>query len=291
MSRIQRLLGRSVPTLMGVVATLAMSPGIQAAGAPAGAPPDPAPPAGAKRPGPEGGIANMMMNAAAPRKVRQGKRGAMIDLTGTWVSIVNEDWRFRMLTPPPGDYEGFMMSPAGRKQAGMWTPAMDGSCKAYGVGGIMRMPTRLKINWEGEDVLKIETDAGMQTRRLIFTEAPASGAPTLQGYSVARWQPIAPPAPPNPLSMGKSIPGGTLKVTTTHHTGGWLRKNGVPYGEKASIVEYYDRWPSPDGSEWMSVTTVVTDPDNLYVPYYTSSHFRKEANDSKWQPKPCKATD
>lgn len=225
--------------------------------------------------------------AGAKRAPVSPKAGALIDLTGNWVAIVNEDWRLRMVTPQKGDYEGLMMTTAGIKQAGTWTPAMDGSCKAYGVGALLRMPTRLKISWEGEDVLKIETDAGMQTRRLLFTKAPASGPPTLQGYSVASWEALVPQPAPNPMIPSEPVTGGTLKVTTTNHTAAWLRRNGAPYSENASIVEYFDRWPGPDGSEWLSVTTIVEDPVNLMQRSILSSHFRKEANASKWRPKPC----
>ena len=44
---------------------------------------------------------------------RTAKQAAPIDFTGQWVSIVTEDWRFRMVTPPKGDYPGAQLSPAG----------------------------------------------------------------------------------------------------------------------------------------------------------------------------------
>jgi hypothetical protein len=228
---------------------------------------------------------------AAPQPPRTPKAGAPIDLTGNWVAIVNEDWRWRMVTPPKGDYASVPLSPAGRAAADTWTPAMDGSCKAYGVGGLMRMPTRLRINWDGEDAVRIETDAGVQTRRLVFTRTPPAAPRTLQGTSLAEWQrPALVQAPvAGGIVVGNAYQpaGGTLKVVTTNHTGGWLRKNGVPYSENAVITEYYDRWPAPDGAEWMSVTTIVDDPVNLNTPFMTSSHFRREADGSKWRPKPC----
>src|ERR1700746_2384529 len=61
---------------------------------------------------------------------------APIDLTGYWVSIVTEDWRWRMVTPPKGDYASVPLSQAGRKAADAWDPAKDiadgNQCKAYG---------------------------------------------------------------------------------------------------------------------------------------------------------------
>lgn len=91
---------------------------------------------------------------------------------------------------------------------------------------------------------------------------------------------FGPPGPPPP--------GGSLKVTTTSLEGGWLRRNGVPYSADATVTEYYDRFPSPNGDEWLSVTTIVTDPQFLFEPFVTSSHFKREANDAKWDPTPCK---
>jgi hypothetical protein len=77
-------------------------------------------------------------------------------------------------------------------------------------------------------------------------------------------------------------------VLTTHLSGGWLRRNGVPYSEETTVTEYYDRFVAPDGETWMVVTTVVADPKYLTQEYVTSSHFRREPNNAKWDPTPCK---
>jgi hypothetical protein len=227
----------------------------------------------------------------APPPPLTPKAGAPIDLTGYWVSIVNEEWRWRMVTPPKGDYASVPLNPAGRKVADTWDASQDGSCKAYGAGGLMRMPTRVHISWESEDVLKVETDAGQQTRRLIFGKPPAGGAHTPQGYSTARWNRTLVPqglmgfnfGPPRP-----NPPGGALEVVTTDLAEGWLRKNGVPYSANATVTEYFDRFPSPNGDEWFMVTTIVDDPQYLFEPFVTSSHFKRERDAAKWDPKPCR---
>jgi hypothetical protein len=212
------------------------------------------------------------------------RASAAIDLTGYWVSVVNEDWRWRMVTPPKGDYASVPMNDQARKVADTWDVSKDGSCQAYGVGGLMRQPMRVNITWEGENVLKIETDAGQQTRRLLFDRNAPTGAKTLQGRSIAEWE--------RPQGGGRGggtpPPGGNLKVTTTNHTGGWLRKNGVPYSENAVITEYFDRFAAPNGDEWFSVTTIVEDPMYLNQPFVTSSHFKKEPDGSKMAPAPCR---
>ena len=178
---------------------------------------------------------------AQPPQPQTPRAAAPIDLTGYWVSVVTEDWRWRMLTPPKGDYASVPLTVEGRKVADTWDPAKaagDG-CKAYGAPAIMRMPGRLNITWENDASLKIETDAGRQTRRLRFDggQKPDEAA-SWQGYSVASWEVTggrggrgAAPAPR----------GGTLKVVTTNLRAGYLRKNGVPYSENAVVTEYFDR--------------------------------------------------
>ena len=228
---------------------------------------------------------------------------APIDLTGNWVSIVTEDWRFRMVTPPKGDYASVPLNAAARAVADKWDPAKDeaegNACKSYGAPAIMRVPGRLHISWQDDRTLKIETDAGEQTRLLHFGGTP-SGDPSWQGYSVAEWEFAG---GRNPFAGGgrggggggrggaAAAPprGGSLKVVTTRLKEGYLRKNGVPYSENTVVTEYFDRHDETDGTNWFTVTTVVSDPKYLAQDFITSTHFKKEPDASKWFPSPCKA--
>jgi hypothetical protein len=208
--------------------------------------------------------------------------GAPIDLTGYWVSVVNEDWRWRMVTPNKGDTSSIPLNAAGTKAAASWDPATDGSCLAYGAAGLMRMPTLLNVTWENPSTLKVETDAGQQTRRLLFERAQVAGPRSLQGHSIAEWErPAAGRGAPPPV-------GGSLKVTTTNLLAGWLRRNGVPYSENATMTEHFDRFATPGGDQWLVVTTIVNDPTYLTAEFVTSSHFKKEPTGVKWSPSPCK---
>ena len=128
--------------------------------------------------------------AAPPRTPRAL---APVDLTGYWVSVVTEDWRWRMLTPPKGDAQSVPINAEGKRVTDAWDLAKDEAagvqCKAFGIGGVMRLPGRLHIAWQDESTLKIETDAGTQTRLLHFdrtTQAPADK--TWQGFSIAQWE-------------------------------------------------------------------------------------------------------
>jgi hypothetical protein len=243
-----------------------------------------------------GTVGALALLCAAPALVhaqRGGGRGpaptpqaaAAIDLTGYWVSVITEDWKFRMVTPKKGVYETLTLNAEGRKIADAWDPARDEAqgeqCRAYGAGNIMRMPTRLNVTWQSPTTLKVETDTGTQTRLLHFGAAPAAADPTWQGHSLASWE-YAPGARGGPRSGG-------LKVVTTNLRPGYIRKNGAPYSKSAVVTEYFDLNTLPNGDRWLTVTSKVDDPVYFTRPYLTSSDFKKLPNASGWSPTPCVA--
>jgi hypothetical protein len=222
------------------------------------------------------------------------KAAAPVDLTGYWVSVVTEDWRWRMVTPLKGDAASIPINADARKIVEAWDPAKDEAaglqCKAYGAPAIMRVPGRLHITWQDDNTLKVETDAGTQTRVFHFGgQAPAHMEASWQGYSAARW----PAAERRGGGLGLAGRAGSdsrsLEVVTTNLRPGYLRKNGIPYSDKATVTEYYDRFTEPGGADWFTVTTVVTDPVYLGSPFVTTTDFKKQADASGWNPRPCVA--
>jgi hypothetical protein len=218
---------------------------------------------------------------------------APFDLTGTWVSVITEDWRWRMVTPPKNDVASIPMNAEGRKLAAAWDLAADNAagnqCRAFGAAGLMRQPTRVRISWQDQTALKLETDAGEQTRLFRFGAPVApDGERQWQGYSVAEWVKQPQSSGLGFGGRGGGVAGGNLKVVTTRMRSGYLRKNGVPYSEDAILTEYYNRHSGPGSLEWFTVTTVVEDPRYLNQPYITSSSFKKEPDNSKWNPTPCR---
>jgi hypothetical protein len=228
------------------------------------------------------------------------KSQAPIDMTGTWVSLVTEDWLYRMVTPAKGDFASVPLSPAGRGAAAAWDPSKDEAagqqCKSYGAAGLMRVPGRLNIDWADDNTLRIQTDAGTQTRLMHFT-GDVAGAPSLQGFSKASWDGLGrgggrgapPPVATNVTTGAAPIRAGALKVVTTNMTGGYLRKNGVPYSANTLLTEFYDILHEPNGDQYLVISTVVEDPANLTGPFRTSTHFKREANASKFKPNACAA--
>jgi hypothetical protein len=204
------------------------------------------------------------------------RQAAPIDLAGYWVSPIIEDWKYRMVTPSKGVFDAVPLNADGRKIGQGWDPARDEAageqCRAYGAPAIMRMPGRLRISWQDDSTLKVETDSGTQTRLFSFG-APAAGEATWQGTSTAQW----------------NVPGRSLKVLTSNLRPGYVRKNGVPYSDKTRVTEYWTLNAMPNGEPWLTVITRVEDPVYLTRPYTTSSDFKKLPGAAGWNPTPCSA--
>src|SRR5688572_22171570 len=155
-------------------------------------------------------IATVAAQRGGPPVPQVPRNAAPIDLTGYWVPLITEDWRYRIVTPPPGDFTSIPMSPAARKIAASWDPARDEAageqCRGYGVGGVMRLPGRLRITWQDDRTLKLETEAGSQVRMLAFGAGTPTSTPTpsdWQGSSRASWD-----RPEGPLGGGAIFGGG-----------------------------------------------------------------------------------
>jgi hypothetical protein len=263
-----------------------------------------------------------------PAAPQSAQAAATTDLTGYWVRTVAEDWRWLMVVPPKGNADSIPLSAAGRIILDAWDPARDeaegNQCKGYGAGAISRLPTRAHVTWQDVNTLKWETDQGMQTR--LFKFGPAAqeaegnpGSRSWQGLSVATWEPVAgggrgggpgggfpggpgalpagppaaPAANPAPVNVPPAIgrgnaQNGWLKVVTTNLKSGYLRKNGLPYSEKATVTEYFQPTPETYGIRYMIVTTIIEDPDYLTGPLITSSNYKKLPDTNNgWDPQPC----
>ncbi len=237
---------------------------------------------------------------AGQAPVANPRAAAPIDLTGYWVSMLTEDWRWRVVTPPKGDVLYLPVNAEGRKLAEAWDPAQDEAageqCKPFGAGGVMRLPGRLHITWESDQVLRLDTDAGTQTRRFYFGQAPAATEPTWQGRSVANWQFYGPARGRGRGAMqGLELPTGTasparrgeLRVVTRDLRPGYLRRNGVPYSENTAITEHFTTIKEDNGDEYLVVTTILEDPKYLAAPYVRSYQFKKQPDSKGWNPTPC----
>jgi hypothetical protein len=218
------------------------------------------------------------------------KSAAPVDLTGYWVTVVTEDWRYRMVTPKRGDHPSVPLNAEGVRVADSWDPAKDEAageqCRAYGAAGVMRAPGRIRITWQDDATLKIETEAGTQTRLLRFG-APSAGAgtPSWQGESLAQWELAG-----GRRGRGQGNQGGHLKVVTTRMRPGYLQKNGVPYGPNAVLTEHFARTFEPNGDSWLILTAIVEDAQYLTGRFVRSTHYKKLPDThTVWDPEACSA--
>jgi hypothetical protein len=244
-------------------------------------------------------IAFLLMTALPVFGSAQGRGGrggqaaspqaaAPIDLTGYWVSLVTDNWTYRVITPAKGDYLYLPLNPEAKSIADKWDPAKDEAageqCKGYGPVGVMRMPTRLHVTWQDANTLKVETDTGTQTRLFNFgASAAPSGPRTWQGSSSAEWQ------VPGGRGRGGQDGGtkaGTLKVTTTQMRPGYIHKNGIPYSETAVLTEYFTILEDK-GLTILIDTLMLEDPKYLTQSFVRSAQFKKQPNATGWDPSPC----
>ena len=231
---------------------------------------------------------------AAPTPPANPREAAPIDLTGQWVAIVNEDWRWRMVTPPKGDYASVPLNDEGRRVADQWDPAQDGACEAYGAAALLRMPTRLRIRWQGDDRARLGN--GCRTPNPRARVRRACACRMRRGRCKDNRRPNGSRHRARRAGRGlpaqaavRPAPAGYLEVRTTNLTPGWLRRNGVPYSEDAVVTEYFARFATPTGDEWLMVTTIVEDPRYLTQRFIVSNHFRREAEGGRWDPRACGA--
>jgi hypothetical protein len=166
----------------------------------------------------------IVMLATAPLVAQRGRgaapavpprAAAPVDLTGYWVSIVTEDWRWRMVTPAKGDYDSVPLNAAARRAADAWDPKHDEAageaCRSYGAPAIMRVPGRIHVTWDNDSTLHIDTEAGTQTRILRFGPPsptasasqvpPSPTASASQGLSTAS----ASQVPPSPTASASQV--------------------------------------------------------------------------------------
>src|SRR6185503_910382 len=163
-----------------------------------------------------------------------------------------------------------------KKIGDAWDPAKEAAegepCKSYGAPALMSVPTRLRISWQDDNTLKLETDAGLQTRLFHFGPSTStgpsraasrdSGAPpppagrglTRRSLGEGGWQGTSSAEWESRGAGGARPAGGSLKVLTKDFRAGYLRKNGVPYSANAVLTEYWDLATERNGDRRITLT-------------------------------------
>src|SRR5215467_6179634 len=188
---------------------------------------------------------------------------AQVDLSGTWSPRYQEDFSERVPGPELGDYTGLPLTDGARRYAESWDPSSlslpEEQCRVHISPYIYRGPTNIAI-WEDRDPNTRELIAikhrisTFDQERTIYMDGrphpPAYAAHTWMGFSTGQWQ------------------GNMLVVTTTHIKKGWLRRNGVPESDLATLTEYFVRT-----GDVLTRISAIADPVYLTEPLVKSEEF------------------
>ncbi len=202
---------------------------------------------------------------------------AQLDLSGEWASRYTWDYLERLPGPELGDYLGLPINNAARLKANSWEASVqtipERQCIPHGADYLFSragFPMRI---WAEEDpvtekvvAIRIRSYAwGVQ--RTIWMDGrphPSKYARhTWQGFSTGQWN------------------GGVLTVTTTHLKWNYIRRNGVPRSDEATVTEHFARH-----GDYLTLLTYIDDPVYLTEPLLRTSGYILDPQ-QQLEPFPC----
>jgi hypothetical protein len=204
-----------------------------------------------------------------------------LDLAGNWAPLTHEDQPERGPGPELVDYVGLPITDGARAFALAWDASRitlpEHQCRVHVVSYIYRGPLNLRI-WEEKDpqsqrVIAIKQYISTYEQwRTIWMDGrphpPENAAHTFMGFSTGKWE------------------GNILTVHTTHIKQGWVRRNGLPQSDRATLTEHYIRH-----GDYMTHVSIVNDPVYLTEPLIKTQDFRINAQAGQNWLYPCEPVD
>jgi len=186
-----------------------------------------------------------------------------LDLSGNWAPAIHEDFPERIPGPELVNYLGLPITEGARMFAESWDASRltlpEHQCQVHVAPYIYRGPLNLHI-WEEKDpqsqrviAIKNYISTYEQTRTIWMDGRPHPSqwaAHTWMGFSTGKWE------------------GNMLTVYTTHIKQGWLRRNGLPESDQATLIEHFIRH-----GEVLTHVSIVTDPVYLTEPLIKTQNF------------------
>jgi hypothetical protein len=189
---------------------------------------------------------------------------AEVDLAGEWTPLYHEDAPERVPGPELGNYTGLPLNDAARQRADSYDPdrisvVQEYQCRPHSADYSLRGLGNLRISKEVDSAT--QRTAAYRTRmfawdneRTIYMDGrpppPANAPYTWQGFSTGKWQ------------------GNTLVITTTHLKPNYLRRNGIPRSDRATLTEHWIRH-----GDYLTIVSVVVDPAFLSEPLVRSQNW------------------
>jgi hypothetical protein len=199
-----------------------------------------------------------------------------IDLSGAWAPEPHEE---SVGNPAIADFLGVPITEAARAVGLAWSPSRvtvpEHQCQVHVAPYIMGGPLNLRI-WEERDnqAQKLQSIrmyiSTYEQNRTIWMDGrphpPAAAAHTWMGFSTGDWD------------------GNTLTVYTTHMKEGYLRRNGLPESDQATLIEHFMRH-----GDYLVHVSEVTDPVTLTEPFVRTQIFHRTPQEGQNWLYPCES--
>jgi hypothetical protein len=219
------------------------------------------------------GCLALIMTAAAVPAFGQ------IDFSGEWAPRFYEDQPERVPGPELGDYLGLPINAAARMRADTWDASLltlpEWQCRPHGADYIWRGPSNLTITKEVDPVTREITAFHAVWLRSVDRPVYLDNRPhppdyanhTWAGFTTAKWD------------------GDMLTTYVTHMKEGYIRRNGVPRSDLATLTEHWIRH-----EDFLTVVTIVTDPVYLTEPFIRSTDYQLDLHQHV-PPYPCEVVE
>ena len=205
---------------------------------------------------------------------------AQYDLAGEWGARYHEDFPERIPGPELGDYLGLPITDAARLRADSWDASIatlpEWQCRPhpadYGTRGPADLRIWKEVDTQTQQVIAYHTHVQWQAQeRTIWMDGrphPSEDEPhTWQGFSTGKWD------------------GNQLTVTTTHLKEAYVRRNGVPRSDRATLVEHWIRH-----GDFMTLVSIITDPVYLTEPFIRTTNWELSPHQAI-DPYPCEVAE
>src|SRR5271154_983948 len=199
-----------------------------------------------------------------------------IDLSGAWSPAPHEE---NIGNPAIADFLGVPINDAARAVGLAWSPSRvtvpEHQCQVHVAPYIMGGPLNLRV-WEQRDqqpqnLLAIHLYISTyEQNRIIWMDGrphpPEGAAHTWMGFSTGNWE------------------NNILTVYTTHMKAGYLRRNGLPESDQATLIEHFMRH-----GDYLVHVSEVTDPVTLTEPFVRTQIFHRVAAEGQNWLYPCES--
>ena len=232
----------------------------------------PAPGAQQPQPVPSGSLVEVIDDAT-----RAAATG--VDFTGEWAPRFHEDQPERVPGPELGDYLGIPINPAARMRGETWEASIqtlwEWQCRPHSADYIWRGPSPVRISKEIDPVSRQLTAWHAEWLRSVDRQIymdgrphPSESAPhTWAGFSTGRWE------------------GDMLTIKTTHLKEGYVRRNGLPRSDTATLTEHWLLH-----GDVLTVATIVYDPVYLTEPFIRTTDYELDLHQQN-PPYPCEVVE